>query len=102
MTRPSGPQLLSRVVLPGEAVIGAAHLRDALRVSRQVLHLWRARHGFPRGHREGHDSLTLTDDVVDWLRARGVIVVRTAPQPLAQPPRPPEPPQPPPLPSLSL
>lgn len=50
------------------------YVRDALRVSKAVLHLWRRDKGFPASFREGRDSFTSTDAVREWLEARGVKV----------------------------
>lgn len=69
-------RLPARVRLPDAPLIGAAHLRLALGVSRSLLHLWRSDRGFPLGHREGRDVLTLTDAVAAWLRANHVEVIR--------------------------
>lgn len=69
--------LPARVTLPAAPLIGAAHLRIALGgVSRAVLSLWRAERGFPAGHREGREVLTLTEAVADWCRANGTEVRR--------------------------
>ncbi len=73
----TGPRLPERVVLPHRPVmLTSGHLRLALGVSRQRLHLWRRDGGFPPFHRAGQDSFTLTDEVADWCRAQGVEVIR--------------------------
>jgi hypothetical protein len=75
--RRCGPQKLPRrVVLPDTPLIGAAHLRDCLGVSKALLHRWRSLFGFPVSFREGRESYTLTDAVATWLKARGVLVNR--------------------------
>lgn len=74
MTRESGPRLPRRVTLPDEPLIAAWHLREALGASKQVLHLWRTKHGFPASHRESWSTVTAVAAVADWLRARGVEV----------------------------
>lgn len=77
MTRRAGPQMpRQRVALPPDDLIGAAHLRDCLGVSKALLHRWRALFGFPVSFREGRESYTLTDAVATWLKARGVLVNR--------------------------
>ena len=75
MNRP-GIRLPERVTLPSAPMIAAWHVRDALRVSKAVLHLWRRDKGFPNYHREGRGSYTSTDAIAEWLTARGVEVVR--------------------------
>lgn len=75
MNRP-GLRLPSRVTLPAAPLVAGWHVRDALRVSKQVLHLWRKRQGFPPFHREGRQFYTSTDALAQWLEARGVKVVR--------------------------
>lgn len=75
MNRP-GLRLRSRVKLPAAPIMAGWHLRDALGTSKQVLSLWRKRHGFPPYHREGRDYFTSTDAVARWLSERGVKVVR--------------------------
>ena len=75
MIRP-GPVLRLRVVLPPDPVKPGWHLRDALGVSKQVLHLWRRDQNFPPFHREGRNFYTSTDAVARWLEARGVRVER--------------------------
>ncbi|MEO9623178.1 MAG: hypothetical protein ABJF09_08960 [Qipengyuania citrea] len=75
MNRP-GLRLPSRVTLPAAPLMAGWYVRDALRVSKQVLHLWRARQGFPPFHREGREFYTSTDAIAEWLEARGVKVVR--------------------------
>lgn len=75
MTRRVGPQLLpAAVILPAAPLIGAAHLRMVLGVSKAVIWLWRTRQGFPQGHRDGSDVWTLTAAVATWLEARGTRV----------------------------
>lgn len=75
MTRLKGPQLKHRTVtLPDEHLVGSAHLRDALGISRAVVHLWRRKYAFPLGYRDGREVWTLTDAVADWLRSRDVEV----------------------------
>ena len=76
MNRP-GLRLPSRVTLPTAPMLPGWHVRSALRVSKQVLHLWRKRQGFPPFHREGRDYYTDTDAVQRWLESRGVKVVRS-------------------------
>ena len=71
-----GPRLPARVTLPSAPMMPAWHVRDALGASKQVLHLWRVRSGFPSFIRDGRDYLTSTDAIADWLRAKGVEVVR--------------------------
>lgn len=71
----SGPQTLPHAVtLPSSRFMAGWHVRDALGVSRQVLHLWRARYGFPAYHRDGGDYFTSTDALAEWLRGYGVRV----------------------------
>lgn len=70
----TGLHLPRRVTLPDEPLIAAWHLRACLNQSKQVLHLWRARHGFPQSHREGWSWYTSTDAVRQWLEARNVRV----------------------------
>lgn len=75
MSRRTGPQVpRDRVFVPDSPFMGGAHLRDALGVSRAVLHLWRRHYGFPAGHRDGRDHYSRTDDVREWLEGRGVTV----------------------------
>lgn len=69
------PRLPERVTLPSSAMIDAAHLRAALGVSKQLLHLWRAK-GFPAFFRDGAASWTVTDDVARWLASHDVEVIR--------------------------
>lgn len=74
----TGPQFPRKAVtLPPDPVIGAAHLRDALGVSRAVLWRWRRLYRFPAAHRDGRDTFTLTDHVAHWLRAQGAEVRRS-------------------------
>ncbi len=75
MNRP-GLRLPSRVTLPAAPLMAGWYVRDALCVSKQVLHLWRKRQGFPAYHREGREFYTSTDAIAEWLEARGVMVVR--------------------------
>ena len=75
MNRP-GLRLPSRVTLPAAPLMAGWYVRDALRISKQVLHLWRKRQGFPPFHREGREFYTSTDALAQWLEARGVKVVR--------------------------
>jgi len=70
----SGPQVPRYVTLPDDPLIAAWHLRACLGQSRQVLHLWRSKYGFPQSHRESWSSVTSTAAVADWLRAHGVEV----------------------------
>jgi len=75
MTYRRGPIVLpAAVTLPSAPVIGAAHLRDALRVSRAVIHLWRRNYGFPQSHQDGRDFYVLMDPLCAWLQAQGVKV----------------------------
>lgn len=67
-------RLPQRVALPDQPVIPAWHLRMALGVSRQVLHVWRRNQAFPPACRAGMNSYCQTAAVADWLRARGVDV----------------------------
>ncbi len=73
MNRP-GVRLPPRVELPAASMMAGWHVRDALGVSKQVLHLWRRDKGFPPYHREGQDYFTSTRAVREWLEARGVRV----------------------------
>ncbi|MGX7926218.1 hypothetical protein ACWPMX_06550 [Tsuneonella sp. HG094] len=73
---PQGIRLPSPVTLPAAPMIAAWHVRDALRVSKAVLHLWRRDKGFPGFHREGREFYTSTDALAEWLTSRGVKVVR--------------------------
>lgn len=75
MNRP-GLRLPSRVTLPAAPLMAGWYVRDALRVSKQVVSLWRKRQGFPPFHREGREFYTSTDAIAEWLEARGVKVVR--------------------------
>ena len=69
--------LPAHVTLPAAPLIGASHLRLALGgVSRAVVSLWRAERGFPQGHREGREVLTLTDAVAAWCVRNGAEVTR--------------------------
>lgn len=73
----TGPQIPRKsVTLPPDPVIGAAHLRDCLGVSRAVLCRWRRFYAFPAAHRDGRETFTLTDHAEHWLRERGVEVRR--------------------------
>lgn len=83
-----GIQLPSAVSLPLEPVMRAADVRAALGVSKAVLHLWRRDRDFPRGVRSGATTLTNTDALEQWLKARGVAVARVAPPPPPLPPPP--------------
>lgn len=74
MTRPTGPRLPKRVLLPDQPLLPAWHLRMVLQASKQVLSLWRSRQNFPPCHMEGTQSYTSTAAVADWLRERGVAV----------------------------
>lgn len=76
MNRP-GPRLPSRVTLPAVPMVPGWHVRNALSASKQVISLWRKRHGFPPFHREGREFYTSTAAIADWLEARGVKVVRS-------------------------
>lgn len=71
-----GLRLPSSVTLPTAPLMAGWYVRDALRVSKQVLHLWRKRQGFPPFHREGREFYTSTDAIAEWLEARDVKVVR--------------------------
>jgi hypothetical protein len=67
--------------LPDVPALTSAQVRAALGgVSRAVACQWRRNHGLPRAVRVGNDTLTSTDSVAAWLRARGVLV-RMVPQP---------------------
>ena len=70
----TGPRLRSIVTLPASPLIGAAHLRDALGVSKAVLWNWRRGAGFPLSYREGRERWTVTDAVAAWLREHGTVV----------------------------
>lgn len=72
----TGLRLPARVTLPRAPLIAGWHLRQALGVSKAVLHLWRKHHGFAPFHRDGRNYFTDTDAVQRWLEARGVQVSR--------------------------
>ncbi|WP_296722347.1 helix-turn-helix domain-containing protein [Erythrobacter sp.] len=82
------------VALPAARTIDAAELREALGVSKAVVHTWRRDQGFPHSYRVGHARLTATADVERWLLARGVAVGRLS-EPVPVPPSPPPVPMPP-------
>lgn len=72
----TGLRLPARVTLPSTPLIAGWHLRQALAVSKQVLHLWRRDQGFPPFHRSGRAYFSDTDAVERWLEARNVKVTR--------------------------
>ena len=69
-------RLPSHVTLPTAPLMAGWHVRNCLCASKQVLSLWRKRHGFPQSHRDGRECLTPTDAVALWLEARKVKVSR--------------------------
>lgn len=71
-----GLTLPRRVVLPATPLIAGWHLRQALGVSKQVLHLWRRDQLFPPYFREGRAYYSDTDAVQRWLEERGTRVTR--------------------------
>lgn len=77
MSRVPGPGLPAAITLPLAAVIESDHLALVLGgPSRQLIHYWRKRFGFPSFVRDGQRSICVTDHVADWLIGRGVKVRR--------------------------
>lgn len=62
----------STVILPKTETVNHGNLTIALgNPSRQLLHLWRGRYGFPKSFKSGKDSFCITLDVVKWLGQHG-------------------------------
>jgi hypothetical protein len=85
----TGIKLPGFVVLSAAPEMDAAAVREALGISRALLHLWRRDHGFPPFRRAGHDCFTSTSAIEAWLEERYVPVTRAAPvAPVPSAPRP--------------
>lgn len=70
-------KLPATITLPNDCVVELQHLLAQFGgVSRQCVHTWRKRCGFPRSFRDGCKAWFVTEDVAAWLIRRGVTVRR--------------------------
>lgn len=77
MSAAPGPGLPARIMLPTATMIECDHLAFALGgPSRQLIHYWRKRFGFPGFVRDGKKSYCVTDHIADWARSYGAKVER--------------------------
>jgi hypothetical protein len=65
------------VTLPSAPMIEHQHLRIALDYpSRQLLNVWRKTRRFPKTHRDGKSSFSMTSEIEAWLITQGCRVKR--------------------------
>lgn len=64
-------RLPDRVILPCRPHMTPGAVCAALGISRQLLHLWRRRHGFPV---TGPDGFVRTEAVAAWLVDRSAVI----------------------------